>query len=84
MAYLEHGLPRAITAEDVMSLFKKIFFRAYGNVAANKKAVADSGWYPPNHKLLEHPVFTVEQRGDNSTNAITLPCLNVETELAGW
>ena len=79
----EHGLLRAIGAEDVMPLLNKIFFRVYGNVAANKKAVADRGWYLPNHKLLEHPTFTVEQRGYNSTNAVSLPCLNVETGLVG-
>ncbi len=66
-----------------MPLLNKIFFRAYGNVAANKKAVADRGWYPPNRKLLEHPTFTVEQQGNNSTNVVTLPRLNVETGLAG-
>ena len=80
----EHGLPRGIRAEDVMPLLNKIFFRAYRNVAANKKAVADRRWYPPKCKLLEHPVFTVEQWGDNSTNVITLPLLNVEMGLAGW
>jgi hypothetical protein len=79
----EHGLPRAIRAEDVMPLLNKVFFRAYGNVAANKKAVADRGWYPPNRKLLEHPTLTVEQRGNSSTNVVTLPSLNVETGLAG-
>ncbi len=79
----EHGLPRAIRAEDVMPLLNKIFFRAYRNVASNKKAIADRGWYPPNCKLLEHPVFTVEQWHNNSINAITLPCLNVEIGLVG-
>ena len=66
-----------------MPLLNKIFFRAYGNVAANKKAVADRGWYPPNRKLLEHPSLTVQQKSNNSINAVTLPCLNVETGLAG-
>ncbi len=79
----KHGLPRAIRAEDVLPLLNKIFFRAYGNVAAIKKAVVDCSWCPPNCKLLEHPTINVEQWGDNSTNAITLPCLNVEMILAG-
>ena len=37
-----------------MPLLKRIFHKAYGDVANNKRAVSVHGWYPPNMKLLKH------------------------------
>ena len=70
----EHGLPRAIRPEDVMPIMNRIFFKAYGNQKNNCKATAESGWFPPNRKLLEHPSLAPMQKE-------TL--LNVEEGLAG-
>ena len=53
----EHGLPRAIRPEDVMPIMNRIFFKAYGNQQNNCKATVECGWFPPNRKLLEHPLW---------------------------
>ena len=51
----ERGLPRTINATDIIPLLNIIFHKSYGNIEANKKAVAERGWSPLNRKLLEHP-----------------------------
>ena len=43
-----HRLPCTISADDIIPLVNKIFHKAYGNQAANKKAIAKRGWFPPN------------------------------------
>ena len=60
-------LKRGIQPHDVMPLLNKIFHKSFGNVAGNKKATADRGWFPPNRKLLEHSCFTAEINSNDST-----------------
>ena len=72
----ENNLPRAIRPDDVMPLLNRIFYKAYGNVANNKKAVAVRGWYPPNMKLLEQPSLVAEAPTE-------LTQINVQHGLAG-
>ncbi len=72
----ENNLPHAIRPDDVMPLLNRIFYKAYGNVANNKKAVAVRGWYPPNMKLLEHPSLVAEAPTE-------LTQINVQHGLAG-
>ena len=64
----ERGLPRTINATDIIPLLNLIFQKSYGNIEANKKAVADRGWSPLNRKLLEHPSLDddVEEAGTTS------------------
>ena len=60
-------LKRGIQPHDVMPLLNKIFHKPFGNVAGNKKATADQGWFPPNRKLLEHSCFSAEINSNDST-----------------
>ena len=77
----EHDLPRAIRPEDVMPLLNKIFFKAYGNVIANRKADADCGWYPLNRMLMEHR--SLQTTGLSMESTLPLCAFNVEDGMAG-
>jgi hypothetical protein len=70
----EQGLPRAIRPEDAMFIMNRIFFKAYGNQKNNCKATAECGWFPPNRKMLEHPLLAPKQKET---------VLNVKEGLAG-
>jgi hypothetical protein len=64
----------------------KIFYKSYNNVANNKKAVADRGWYPPNMALLEHPSLIDDQKKDpspQSSQSAPFPDINIQCGLAG-
>ena len=49
-----HNLPCSISADDIIPLVNKIFHKAYNNQAANKKAIAERGWLPPNRVFLKN------------------------------
>ena len=53
----DHDLPSSINPTDIIPLLNKMFHRAYNNKAANKKAVCDRGWFPPNCVLINHPAL---------------------------
>ena len=50
----DNGLPCTISADNIVPLANKIFHKAFGKQAANKKAIAERGWFPPNRVLLNH------------------------------
>ena len=50
----DNAQARTLCPTDVMPLMNKIFHKSYDSVSANKKAVADRGWFPANRKLLEY------------------------------
>ena len=58
---LEHHLPCKIDACDIVPLVNKLFHECYGNVALNKKATADRGWFPANRALVEHPSLSHDE-----------------------
>ena len=60
----------------MMPILNKIFHKAFGNLAGNKKAIADQGWFPPTRKLLEHLCFSDEINNHNST-ANSLSCSGI-------
>jgi len=67
----ERNLPRAIRPEDVMPLLNKIFYKAYDNLANNKKACSVRGWFPPNRKLLDHPSLKTNESCLTNANSTT-------------
>ena len=66
-----------LTACEVILIVNKFFHKIYGNVKANKKAVADRGWYPANRALVLHPSLN-RDRGKKGTNSD----LNMEEGIA--
>ena len=56
------GHPLVLTACDVIPIVNKFFHKVYGNVKANKKALADRGWYPANRALVLHPSLNRDER----------------------
>ena len=40
---------------DAMILIRKAWDPSFGNIATNKKAIAERGWFPFNRMLLNHP-----------------------------
>ena len=65
-----------------MPILNKIFYKAYNNIANNKKALAVRGWYPPSMKLLDHPSLSSEtqtatQTPASSSNINAMPALPV-------
>jgi hypothetical protein len=85
----EHGLPRAICPEDVISILNKFLYKAYNNIENNKKALAVCGWYPPSMKLLDHPSLSREnhmatQAPAFSTNINAMPPRPVLNTDAGY
>ena len=52
----ERGLPRTINATDIIPLLNLIFHKSYGNIEANKKAVADRGWSPLKPQIVGAPL----------------------------
>ena len=63
-----------------MPLVNNIFYKCYGNVASNRKAGADRGWFPANRKLVEHPDIKEETKTQNSTEQVVpqLPAMNID------
>jgi hypothetical protein len=85
----EHSLPCAICPEDVMPILNEISYKAYNNIANNKKALAVLEWYPPSMKLLDHPslsskTHTATQVPVFSTNINVMPPLPVLNTDAGY
>ena len=66
-----------LTACEVILIVNKFFHKIYGNVKANKKAVADRGWYPASRALVLHPSLD-RDKGKKGTNT----CLNTEEGMA--
>ena len=50
----ERELTRSIKHEDIIPLLNEVFLKAFDREDVNKRAIADCGWNPLNHKLLEH------------------------------
>jgi hypothetical protein len=65
----------------------KIFYKAYNNIANNKKAVAVRGWYSPNMALLEHPSLIADKNINPPPQSSLFPTcsedINIEGDLAG-
>jgi hypothetical protein len=67
-------LPCTTGPTDIIPLINRVFHKSFGNINSNLKALADSGWSPPNRKLLEH-----EELIDNSIAPIVENTLTNET-----
>ena len=79
--YEHPPLSRCIGPEDIIPLVNKIFHKAYGNVPANKKAVADRGWYPANRKLLEHPSLIPDEEEAPPSNPASSTATNAPASM---
>jgi len=67
-----HHLPCKIDACDCIPLVNKIFHKCYGNIASNKKATADRGWYPANRALVEHPSLARDDEPARTSNSLNM------------
>jgi hypothetical protein len=54
----DHAMPISISYEDVIPLINKAWPVSFGQVATNRKAIADRSWNPPNRNLLLHKEIT--------------------------
>ena len=62
-----------IDKTDVIPLINSVYWRTFGNVETNRKAIAERGWNPFNRALLDHPEVSARQTNiiDDLTKAVT-------------
>ena len=48
----------------------KIFHKAYNNQAANKIAIAQRGWFPPNRVLLKHALLQQDNEETDGSKSL--------------
>jgi hypothetical protein len=49
---IKNNLPVALLGSDIVPLVNRAWYKSFGNVVSNKKAITERGWGPLNNKLL--------------------------------
>ena len=84
----DHRQELTINKVDIVGLVNTAWDNSFANIATNKKAIYERGWYPLNYNVLLHPEIQLTQPQQNinaPTETATLPPdeLNLQTGFAG-
>ena len=84
----DHRQELTINKVDIVGLVNTAWDNSFANIATNKKAIYERGWYPLNYNVLLHPEIQLTQPQQNinaPTETATLPPdeLNLQTGFSG-
>ena len=67
----DHRQELAINKGDIVGLVNMAWDNSFTNIAPNRKAIYEQGWYPLNYNVLLHPETQLTQRQQQNIDAPT-------------